>query len=153
MSTAEGVAIELDALGDTRPLWEAWLESVRELLGVEPAALPHDRGAAAAELDRAGAGNWRTLLERFAEERAPVYLRRDPAVGAALRALEAEGRSIVAFTDAPEELARVVLAQLGADRRVAALEAGPGALQRVRSRLGEGATVVRSSAELVELGA
>ena len=57
------------------------------------------------------------------------------------------------FTDAPEELARVVLAQLGADRRVAALETGAGALERVRSRLGEGATVVRTSAELVELGA
>ncbi len=42
-----------------------------------PAALPVDRGEAADALDRAGAGNWRTLLERFAEDHAPAYLRRD----------------------------------------------------------------------------
>ena len=42
---------------------------------------PFDRGEAAAELDRRGAGNWRALLERFSEERAPVYLRRDAASG------------------------------------------------------------------------
>ena len=82
------VAIDLDgALGDTRPLWQAWLESVSGLLGVEDGGLPDDRGAAAAELDRRGAGNWRALLERFGEERAPVYLRRDPGASAALRAL------------------------------------------------------------------
>jgi phosphoglycolate phosphatase-like HAD superfamily hydrolase len=149
----DGVAVELDALGDSRVLWEAWLDSVRDLLGVDVSDLPRDRGEAAAELDRLGAGNWRTLLQRFAEERAPVYVRRDSAVGAALRALEAEGRPVGVFTDAPEELARVVLAQLGADRRIAALETGPGALDRVRSQLGGDTPVVRTSAELVELGA
>ena len=71
MSTPRALAIDLDgALGDTRPLWHDWLGSVEDVLDV--AGLPEDRGEAAAELDRRGAGNWRTLLERFAEDRAPV---------------------------------------------------------------------------------
>jgi FMN phosphatase YigB (HAD superfamily) len=148
-----GVALDLDALADTRPLWDAWLESVRGLLELDPGTLPRDRSAAAAELDRSGAGNWRALLERFAEERAPVYLRRDPAVSAALRALEANGCSIAVFTDAPAELARVVLGQLGAERRIGALAAGADALGEARAVLGDGATVVRTRVELLELGA
>ena len=82
------VAIDLDgALGDTRPLWNDWLASAAELVGVDPGSLPADRGEAAAELDERGGGNWRVLLERFAEERAAVYVRRDAQTGAALRAL------------------------------------------------------------------
>ena len=107
--------------------------------------MPEDRGAAAAELDRRGAGNWRVLLERFGEERAPVYLRRDPSASAALRALGTAGREIGVFTDAPEPLARVALAQLGADRRVSALETGDGALERLLARLGADAVVVRTA--------
>jgi phosphoglycolate phosphatase-like HAD superfamily hydrolase len=149
MSRARAVAIDLDgALGDTRPLWSAWLSSAAPLLGVDPEALPADRGEAAAELDRRGAGNWRTLLERFSEERAPVYLRRDAAAAAALRAIAADDRAIGVYTDAPEPLARVALAQLGADRRVAALETGDGALERLLSRLGADTVVVRTRAEL-----
>ena len=49
------------------------------------------------------------------------------------------------FTDAPVELARVALAQLGAARRVDALEAGAGALER----LGGDVTVVRSRGDLI----
>jgi len=143
------VAVDLDgALGDTRPLWEAWLDSVSGLFGLEDGGLPVDRSEAAAELDRRGAGNWRSLLERFGEERAPVYLRRDPVASAALRALGTAGREIGVFTDAPEPLARVALAQLGADRRIATLETGPGALERLLETLGTGAIVVRSPAEL-----
>jgi phosphoglycolate phosphatase-like HAD superfamily hydrolase len=143
------VAVDLDgALGDTRPLWDAWLESVSGLLGLEGERLPDDRSEAAAELDRRGAGNWRSLLERFGEERAPVYLRRDPVASAALRALGTAGREIGVFTDAPEPLARVALAQLGADRRISALETGDGALERLLERLGADAVVVRSPAEL-----
>ena len=149
MSMARAVAIDLDgALGDTRPLWSAWLESAAPLLGVDPDGLPANRADAAAELDRRGAGNWRTLLERFSEERAPVFLRRDAAAAAALRAIAAEDRAIGVYTDAPEPLARVALAQLGADRRVAALETGDGALERLLSRLGADAVVVRTRAEL-----
>lgn len=144
------LAIDLDgALGDTRPLWDAWLASVSEVLGVSREALPADRGAAAADLDRLGAGNWRTLLERFSEDRAPVYLRREAAVSAALRSLEASGCSVGVFTDAPEPLARVALAQLGATRRITALESGGGALERLLRRLGDDAVVVRTREELM----
>ena len=139
------VAIDLDALGDTRPLWRDWLADAARVLDVD--GLPEDRGAAAAELDARGAGNWRTLLERFAEDRAPVYLRPAADVSAALRRLQAEGVSLAVFTDAPAELARVALAQLGAARRVNEVETGAGALDR----LGAGVTLVRSRDELVAL--
>ena len=99
------VAIELDVLGDTRPLWRDWLADAARVLDVE--GLPDDRAAAAAELDARGAGNWRTLLERFAEDRAPVYLRPAAEVSAALRRLQGEGVGLAVFTDAPAELARV----------------------------------------------
>jgi phosphoglycolate phosphatase-like HAD superfamily hydrolase len=148
-ATGGPVAVDLDgALGDTRPLWDAWLDSVSGLLGLEDEGLPRDRTEAAAELDSRGAGNWRTLLERFGEERAPVYLRRDPVSSAALRALATAGREIGVFTDAPEPLARVALAQLGADRRITALETGDGALERLLETLGADAVVVRTPAEL-----
>ena len=150
MTDVRAVAIELDALGDTRALWSDWLASAQTVLGVEPAALPADRGQAAAELDRLGAGNWRALLERYSEERAPVYLRRDAEMSAALRALAASGHRIGVFTDAPEPLARVALAQLGAERRASMLEAGAGALARTLAVLGANAVVIHSRAELLE---
>ena len=139
------LAIDLDALGDTRPLWRAWLADVSRVLDVDD--LPEDRAAAADELDARGAGNWRTLLERFAEDRAPVYLRPAAEVSAALRRLQAAGVSLAVFTDAPAELARVALAQLGAARRIDAVETGVGA----RERLGAGVTLVHSRDELVAL--
>jgi hypothetical protein len=51
------LAIELDGvLGDTRPLWRDWLEDAarryRSIAPLDPSALPEDRAAAAAELDR-----------------------------------------------------------------------------------------------------
>lgn len=149
MTASRAVAIDLDgALGDTHPLWNDWLAAAEAVLGVDPGALPDDRGEAAAELDRRGAGNWRTLLERFGEDRAPVYLRRDAATSAALRALAADGREIGVFTDAPEPLARVALAQLGAGRRVTVVEAGAGSLERLLARLGADTVVIRTHAEL-----
>ena len=154
MREGRAVAIDLDgALGDTRPLWNEWLSSAGALLGVDSVELPADRGEAAVELDRRGAGNWRALLERFAEERAPVYLRRDAAASAALRSLAAAGREIGVFTDAPEPLARVALAQLGADRRVAVVETGAGALERLLATLGQDAIVIRTRAELDQAAA
>jgi phosphoglycolate phosphatase-like HAD superfamily hydrolase len=146
------VAIDLDgALGDTRPLWDDWLVSAGTVLGVDAEALPTERGEAAAELDRREAGNWRTLLERFSEERVPVYLRRDSLTSIALRDLAATGRPIGIFTDAPEALAQVALAQLGAKRRISALETGTGALERLLVRLGADAVVVRTRSELIKL--
>jgi phosphoglycolate phosphatase-like HAD superfamily hydrolase len=141
------LAIDLDAvLGDTRPLWEAWLEDVGRRARLE-LDLPRDRAAAAASLDAALA-NWPVLLERFASDHAPVFLRPDAGVSATLRRLAAEGVPLGAFTDAPEPLARVAAAQLGAARRLEAIEAGAGALERLLRRLGEDARIVRSRAEL-----
>jgi phosphoglycolate phosphatase-like HAD superfamily hydrolase len=142
--------LDLDrCLGDTRPLWDDWLTEASRMLSIEAATLPRDRGAAAAALDEAGAGNWRVLLERFAEDRAPVYLRPDARVSAALRRLTAAGTRIAVFTDAPSELARVALAQLGAARRVETLAAGAGALADLRARYGDSARVVDDRGELV----
>jgi len=152
VTPAQTVAIDLDgALGDTRPLWRNWLASAEVVLGIDTGALPADRGEAAVELDRRGGGNWRTLLERFSEDRAPVYLRRDAAVSASLRALAAAGREIGVFTDAPEPLARIALAQLGAERRIAALETGVGALDRILEALGTDAVVIRTRDELTDI--
>jgi phosphoglycolate phosphatase-like HAD superfamily hydrolase len=152
------LALELDGvLGDTRPLWESWLEDasrrLRSIALLDPASLPADRGAAARELDRwaeRGIGDWRASLARFAEDHAPVYLRPQAPVSAALRRLEAAGAQLGAFTDAPRELAEVALAQLGAARRIEALETGDGALERLLDRLGPGTRVVRTTTEFVE---
>lgn len=142
--------VDLDgALGDTRQLWRDWVAASASVLGIDPATLPPDRAEAAAILDAAGAGNWRTLLDRFAEERAPVYLRPAADASAALRRLEAAGTVVGVFTDAPQELARVALAQLGAARRVTALETGHDALARLRQRLGADATLARTREELI----
>jgi phosphoglycolate phosphatase-like HAD superfamily hydrolase len=153
------VAIELDgALGDTRPLWEAFLADASRrfasIAALAPEALPQDRAAAAGELDRwaeRGVGDWRGALERFAEERAPVFLRPDGEASAALRALVRDGVRLGVFTDAPEPLARVALAQLGATRRIEALEFGAGARDRLLERLGSGTTVVCSREDLVKI--
>ena len=148
--SARALAVELDAIGDTRALWDAWLEAARGFLGIDPASLPADRAQAATALDAAGAGNWRVLLERFVEDHAPAYLRRDAATSSALRALsESDGR-IGVFTDAPDELARTVLAHLGATRRVDAVETGVGALERLLGSLGPDAEVIRSRSVLLE---
>jgi phosphoglycolate phosphatase-like HAD superfamily hydrolase len=147
------LALDLDAvLGDTRPLWDDWLADAARRLGFEAAAVPEDRGAAAADLDGL-VGNWRVLLARFAEDRAPVYLRPNAEVAAALRGLQAAGTRVGVFTDAPDELARIAVSQLGAARRVEAVEAGRGALERLRDRLGGEVEVVRSRDELVRLAA
>jgi phosphoglycolate phosphatase-like HAD superfamily hydrolase len=141
------LALDFDAvLGDTRPLWRAWLQDLSRRARVE-VELPEDRAAAAEVLDGV-LGNWRALLERFAEEHAPVHLRPRADVNAALRRLSADGVRLGAFTDAPEPLARVAAAQLGVARRLEALEAGPGAEERLLERLGPSARVVRSAAEL-----
>jgi phosphoglycolate phosphatase-like HAD superfamily hydrolase len=145
------LALELDGvLGDTRPLWRDWLADLERRLRIDVAGLPEDRAAAAAELDGV-AGNWRALLERFAEERAPVYLRPSADVSAALRRLHGAGVVLGAFTDAPEPLARVALAQLGAARRLAAVETGAGALERLLGRLGPETRVVRIREELFDV--
>jgi phosphoglycolate phosphatase-like HAD superfamily hydrolase len=129
--------VELDGvLGDTRPLWEAWLEDVSRRAHVDPRRLDEELP------------NWRALLERFAEDHAPVYLRPSARATSALRRLQAGGVSVGVFTEAPEELARIAVAHLGAARRIEALESGPGSLERLLARLGPHTRVVRSVAEL-----
>jgi phosphoglycolate phosphatase-like HAD superfamily hydrolase len=155
----KAVAVDLDALGDTQPLWRDFLaDAARRFATIsplEPAVLPADRAAAAAELDRwaeAGVGDWRGALERFAEERAPVYLRPSAEASAALRGLAAGGITIGVYTDAPEPLARVALAHLGAERRVEVLETGAGAKERLVARLGGSDVVVAATlADLVTI--
>jgi phosphoglycolate phosphatase-like HAD superfamily hydrolase len=131
------IAIDLAALGDTQRLWDDWLDDAGRRFRVD-----------VTDLDRE-LPNWRQLLERFAEERAPVYLRRDGEASSALRRLQDGGTRIGVFTEAPEELARVALSHLGAARRIEALETGAGARERLLGRLGEKATVVRTREELL----
>ena len=131
------VAIDLDGvLGDTRPLYDAWLEDVSRRAHIDPARLDEELP------------NWRVLLRRFAEDHAPVYLRPSAPAAAALRRLQATGVRIGVFTEAPHELALVAVAQLGAARRIEALEAGPGALERLLARLGPDARTIHSLADL-----
>src|SRR4029079_1056375 len=129
------VALAARVLGDTKPLWEAFLADVSRRAHVDPARLEEELP------------NWRALLERFAEDHAPVYLRPSAPATAALRRLHGDGVRLGAFTDAPEELARVALAHLGGSRRIEILEAGPGALERLLRQL-PGARVVWTLAEL-----
>ena len=154
----KAVAVDLDALGDTQPLWRDFLaDSARRFAAIsplDPAALPDDRAAAAEELDRwaeAGVGDWRVALERFAEDHAPVYLRPSAEASAALRALAAAGVRIGVYTDAPEPLARIALAQLGAERRVEAVATGAGAREALIARLGGEAEVAGSADDLLAL--
>jgi phosphoglycolate phosphatase-like HAD superfamily hydrolase len=142
----EALALDLDAvLADTRPLWNDWLEDASRRARVE-IDLPEDRAAAAALLDER-LGDWRPLLERFAADRGPVHFRPRADTSAQLRRLQGAGVRIGVFTDAPRELADVALAHVGVARRVTAV----GTLAEVLRELGDGATVVRSRAELAAL--
>ena len=131
------VAISLSALGDMEPLWRDWLDDARRRYRVDGDALDQELP------------NWRELVERFAEERAPVYFRRDADVSSTLRQLRASGTRIGVFTDAPAELARVALSHLGAERHIEVLESGPGAQKRILAALGDGARVIDTREELL----
>lgn len=133
----KAVAISLSALGDTEPLWRDWLEDAHRRFRVDVDELDDELP------------NWRQLLERFAEERAPVYFRRDADVSATLRRLRAGGTRIGVFTEAPEELARIALSHLGAERHVELLETGPGSEGRLSTALGSDVLVLGTRAELL----
>jgi phosphoglycolate phosphatase-like HAD superfamily hydrolase len=137
------IALDLDAvLADTRPLWNDWLADAGRRARVS-LDVPDDRSAAVGVLDER-LGDWRPLLRRFADDRAPVYFRPRAETSALLRRLQAAGVRIGAFTDAPRELAEVALAHVGAARRVEAV----GTLDDVLRQLGGDAVVVRSRSEL-----
>ena len=131
--------VDLAALGDTGPLWRDWLADAGRRFRVDVAALDEQLP------------NWRQLLERFAEERAPVYLRRDAAATEALRRLHAAGVRIGVFTDMPEELARVALSHLNTNNHVTVVETGDDARARLLEHLNTDATVVHTQAELLNL--
>ena len=83
-SRMKAVAVDLEALGDTRPLWRDFLaDAARRFASISPSTPRRCRrtAAAAEELDHwaeAGVGDWRGALARFAEDRAPVYCARAP---------------------------------------------------------------------------
>ncbi len=140
------IALDLDAvLADTRPLWRDWLEDAGRRARVS-LDVPEDRAAAVSVLDER-LGDWRPLLRRFADDRAPVHFRPRAETSARLRALQAAGVRIGVFTDAPAELAEVALAHVGAARRVEAV----GSLDEVRAVLGDDTVVVRSRQQLLSL--
>ena len=144
--------LDLDgALGDTRPLWQDWLDDARRVLEIDPDRLPADRAAAALELDRSAAGNWRVLLERYAEDRATIYLRPAADVSAALRRLSGAGVRLGVFTDAPAS-------SPGSPSRSSARRGGsrssrqaPAPSTGCAERLGGDAEIVDTRARLVEL--
>ncbi len=146
------VAIDLDgALGDTRPLWEAFLADLARrfapIAELDASGLPRDRLQAARALDawaERGVGDWRRALERFAEDHAALYVRPNAAANAAVRRLKRSGIAIVVFTDAPEALAQVVLAHVGVARAVDGICVG---------RPPRGARVVRETTELPKVAA
>lgn len=143
---APSLALDLDGvLADTRPLWEAWLEDAARRARVE-LDVPRDRTEAAGVLDEA-LGDWRPLLERFAADRAPVWIRPRAETNALLRRLAATGARIGVFTDAPRELAELALAHAGAARYVEAV----GTLEELRAGFGGEPVVVRSREELAAL--
>ncbi len=135
----KAVAIDLAALGDVGPLWRDWLDDASRRFRVDVSALDEQLP------------NWRPLLERFAEERAPVYLRRDAEVTAALRRLQAAAVRVGVFSAAPAELTAIALTHLGAGGRVDVVESGDGARDRVLQALGDGAVVVETRGQLVGL--
>jgi FMN phosphatase YigB (HAD superfamily) len=135
----KSVAVDLSALGDVEPLWRDWLDDAERRFRVDVSSLDEQLP------------NWPQLLERFAEERAPVYFRRDAEVTGALRRLQAAGVRIGVFADAPEELARIALSHLGAGGRVDVVETGQGSRARLLAGLGDGTVVVQTRDELVSL--
>jgi len=135
----KAVAVDLAALGDVEPLWRDWLDDAARRFRVDVTALDEQLP------------NWRRLLERFAEDRAPVYFRRDADVTGALRAMHAAGVRVGVYSEVPDELARIALSHLGADGRVEVVETGSGARARLLTVLGEGTTDVQTRAQLVAL--
>ena len=133
------VAVDLAVIGDVEPLWNAWLEDAGRRARVE---LDPDPERLDEQLP-----NWGVLLERFAEERAPVFLRRRADTAAALRRLHGAGAWIAVFTDFPLELTHVALTQLGATRWIHAV----GTLDDVRAVASAEPVVVRTREELTAL--
>jgi FMN phosphatase YigB (HAD superfamily) len=108
-------------------IWPAALEhlarrfaSIRRL---DIAAVPA-RESAVASLEAWAGGDvssWRLELGRFYDDHARLHLRRDPATGALLRRLRADGSRVGAYGEGPREASETVLRFLGLDRRLDAV--------------------------------
>ena len=126
------VVIDLDgALGDTRPVWDAFVEHLaRRFAAIEPldpSELSSDRTQAAKQLDTwaaSGVGDWRGQLTRFAEDHLPVHVRPDARAMSALRSLASSGAEMTVESDAPQELVDVAAAHLGLSRLAARCDGG-----------------------------
>ena len=121
------IVIQLDGvLGDTRPVWNAFIEHLaRRFSAIEPlvpSSLSDDRVRAAEQLDAwaaSGVGDWRGQLTRFAEDHLPVHLRPNARASAALRSLSSAHAAVEVVSDAPQELVDVAAAHLGLTRLAA----------------------------------
>jgi phosphoglycolate phosphatase-like HAD superfamily hydrolase len=142
----QAIAVDLDAvLADTRPLWRDWLEDASRRARVE-LDVPEDRTAAVAVLDEL-LGDWRPLLRRFADDRAPIHFRPRPDTNAQLRRLHEAGVRIGVVTDAPLELADVALSHVGAARQIDVV----GTVDEVAYELKDNFLAVSSRAVLLSL--
>jgi phosphoglycolate phosphatase-like HAD superfamily hydrolase len=142
----QAIAVDLDlVLADTRELWRDWLEDAARRARVE-LDVPEDRTAAVAVLDEQ-LGDWRPLLRRFADDRAPLHFRPRSDTNAQLRRLHAAGVRIGVVTDAPRELADVALAHVGAARQVDVV----GTADEVAHELGGNVMAVASRRLLLSL--
>ena len=148
------LVIQLDGvLGDTGPLWQAFLEHLSRRFAaiepLEPASLAADRTEAAEQLDAwaaSGVGDWRGQLTRFVEDHLPVYLRLDAQATAAMRSLASAGVALSVVSDAPQELVDVAAAHLGLDRLAETCSGGVSLFAEP-----SGAALVRTVAELEAL--
>ena len=86
------LAIELDAIGDTRPLWVGLARvCTRRCSTSTPPRFRTTEPPRPRRSTTRAPGTGVTLLERFAEDHAPAYLRRDAATSAALQSLAGAG--------------------------------------------------------------
>ena len=152
-------ALDLDGvLGDTRPLWQDWLEDIsrrlasiarssRRLFHTTGAQPPPSSTAGRMQASATGVRRWNGSPPIARPSTSDRTQTRAPRCAGCTR----QGVRLGVFTDAPEPLARVALAQLGAARRLEAVETGGDALERLLARLGVGTVVVRSREELRRL--
>jgi phosphoglycolate phosphatase-like HAD superfamily hydrolase len=115
---------------------------------LDPAALPHDAGAAIDAIDAwagSDAANWRAEFLRWFEAHAPVRLQPDTTLNAALRRARRDDARLALASVLPQPALELVCAHLGIARSFAATYGGDGDLERalVPARADVGADAVR----------
>lgn len=107
---ADAVAALVRKLGRVKPL--------------DPADLPRERAGALDALRRWAGDDvttWEHELGRYVDEHAPLYLRPDPALNAAVRRLARDGVQLAAWSPGPRDAAESVIRFLGLARRIEAV--------------------------------